>query len=473
MKLASVVWVGVGLTLSACVPKVLKHLHSTARRRLALIQQVTVLLNPRFGLDHTMCAILKTLHRHYRASSCLAVLTDPDSGENFLYHFKGDDYTRVTCAVDAAPEFVQRLKSLPPAEAVFCSARKGRFRAYNTQTQAVSTEGREQCQKLAGVLSAAMLLSAPMFCSEGIMGRAFVLSNRSSSFDESDIELLLQITRQLQPVVDNIRLVDSMAADAAEHERQRIARDLHDSVIQPYIGLQMGLASLRQKLDRQSDVRGDLDHLIEMSTEVTGDLRQMVRSIREGKRIANENHLDRSLVSAVQRFAKRYAQATGIAVEVASIGEIEVCERLTSEMFHMVVEGLSNIRRHTRAQNALVRLQIEQGCLVLEIENEASCKQNPTYGQAASSRAYTRGRKVPVGWSPSATSATQSEVLNAGSASGHMTTTLVSPPSVALPSIAPLFKPRSIEGRAIALCGRAYVQTGSNGQTVVRVEIPL
>jgi signal transduction histidine kinase len=48
------------------------------------------------------------------------------------------------------------------------------------------------------------------------------------------------------PVLHNIILVDQLASDAANAERQRIAFDLHDRVIQSYVGLQMGSEAVRQ-----------------------------------------------------------------------------------------------------------------------------------------------------------------------------------------------------------------------------------
>jgi signal transduction histidine kinase len=45
------------------------------------------------------------------------------------------------------------------------------------------------------------------------------------------------------PIIDNIRLVDQFTA-AADTERKRMAHDLHDGIIQLYIGLQMGLLPL-------------------------------------------------------------------------------------------------------------------------------------------------------------------------------------------------------------------------------------
>src|SRR5258705_8980686 len=84
--------------------------------------------------------------------------------------------------------------------------------------------------------------------------RLFDNRKSRSRFSEADIRFLSQVVESVMPAIENIRLVDRLASDAAEHERKRIALDLHDTTIQPFIGLKMGLSAIRQRLDR-----GDVD----------------------------------------------------------------------------------------------------------------------------------------------------------------------------------------------------------------------
>ena len=75
-------------------------------------------------------------------------------------------------------------------------------------------------------------------------------------------KLCTPLIEHVTPVLENIRLVDRLASEAAEYERQRIARDIHDGMIQPYIGLQLGLAAIRQKIERgNNDVGHDVREL--------------------------------------------------------------------------------------------------------------------------------------------------------------------------------------------------------------------
>src|SRR5215831_14923901 len=180
------------------------------------------------------------------------------------------------------------------------------------------------------------------------------------------------------PTIDNIRLVDRLASDAAEAERRRIARDLHDSVIQPYIGLQMGLAAIHKKLARYREAGPeDVERLLALTNDGIADLRHYLGELQaNGAR--DSGLLPGGLLPAVQRFTKKFAEATGIAVHVEAETALQVHDRLAAEVFQMVAEGLSNVRRHTRSAQATVALTCCDQHLRLSIANDGATDSGPT-----------------------------------------------------------------------------------------------
>lgn len=76
------------------------------------------------------------------------------------------------------------------------------------------------------------------------------------------------------------------------------------------------------------------------------------------------------LASAVRRQASRFGQLFGIEVEVEVEGEMPVSRRIAGELFHIVAEGLSNVRRHTQARRAWISLRMASDLLILDIRNE-------------------------------------------------------------------------------------------------------
>lgn len=195
------------------------------------------------------------------------------------------------------------------------------------------------------------------------------------------------------PVLHNIILVDKLASEAADAERQRIALDFHDGVIQPYIGLQMGLESVREKLGRgEVDVTPDIERLMHLTRDEIVQLRCVVHDLKTGR-----ERID-GLLPAIQRYAHKFSAATGIQVQVQVGNAPHVNDRLTAEVFHIVTEGLSNIRRHTQAATASIALEQKDGNLIVTICNDGVdgavfCQFSP---RSITERATALGGRVHV-----------------------------------------------------------------------------
>jgi signal transduction histidine kinase len=164
--------------------------------------------------------------------------------------------------------------------------------------------------------------------------------------------------------MENIRLIDNLASDAAEQERRRIAADIHDSVIQPYLGLQFGLSALDQKLEAgNTSIRNDVQELLELTNQELVELRRFIWGLRAGEERADV------LLPAIERFAERFSVVTGIKVDVEARGKVKVNDRLAADVFQIVAEGLSNVRRHAFCRDARVEISCKNSSLLLQIKN--------------------------------------------------------------------------------------------------------
>jgi signal transduction histidine kinase len=252
------------------------------------------------------------------------------------------------------------------------------------------------------------------------MGRLYVCGS-PNRFDNLAMDFVLQLLDHITPLMENVRLVDNLASDAAEQERHRIARDIHDSVIQPYVGLQLGIAALAQKLrNGNTNVVANVEELLELTNQELVEMRSYVRGLQ-----AAEDRRD-VLLPAINRFVTRFASVTGIHVDVKTHGKVEVNDRLAAELFQIVAEGLSNVRRHALCNEAGVEIACDGGKLMLQIKNRRP------------------GRTGD---------------LNPNGAGNHNEQTL--------------FTPRSIAERAALLGGETKVSIDENNYTVVNVAIPL
>lgn len=372
----------------------------TLKRRLGLLKDVNTLANPRFGVDRTMSRLMEQVRRFFDADACVLIAESPGGGGHTMRRADRSDPERAVRAEATPPELAGRLLAFPTGLAVVYghSRRWGRSRtayhAYDVESHAHCCEGQPLAAALGAGFEAAALMSVPLRSIGGAGGRLYVTSSREGAFQASDLEFLLQVVAHFMPVVENIRLLDRLASDAAEVERQRIAHDLHDSVIQPYIGLQMGLTAIDRKLAAgETAVAADVRRLIAQIGKVIDGLRSYVRGLK------SPGDEESVLLASMRRFVDTYTETTGIDVELEVAGDLQLTDRLAAEVFQMVAEGLSNIRRHTQAMRALVLLGRRANNLVLRIEDEGVDGPAPSSftPHSIAERAAALGGRVLVG----------------------------------------------------------------------------
>jgi len=352
---------------------------ATLRKRLMFLKELSMVANPRFGVDRTIRHMLRRLLDFYRADYCFLLLGA--TGMKLTFYCLGKEGT----ATEIAPMRVREedqipvLDSLDPTTTVFlerASFWKNRpsYRSYDHRTHAIEELSPEAARAAADALNVRSFITVPLRYRERVRGRVLVGSTKAGAFDIEDAAFLQQAADHVLPLIENIRIVDHLASDAAEEERRRIARSVHDRVIQPYLGLQLGLKALQQELsptpngtspDSPNKAMMMLEQLVTMTREGVNELRNYVGDLKE-------EHLEATpLVDSIRRFADKFESGTGIHVEVMDgAGGLAMNDRLAAEVFQMTAEALSNVHRHTASRNAKVQLRIVDGSLELRVEND-------------------------------------------------------------------------------------------------------
>ena len=390
------------------------------RDRLQLLKEITVVSNPRFGIDRILSAILDRLRSFYDANACLLIIqSKPNQTDSYqMYRVRRGGHS-----TGAAPPQITKVDVelfIPPINRNAIRYRdngRPRISLFDLNTRQLRPGDPGKAIAVASALETDDFLSLPISRRNETIGWLYIIGT-SERFDESAMDFLLQLMDHVTLLMENVQLVDSLASDAAEQERRRIARDIHDSVIQPYLGLQLGISALARKL--QSGNTGILDNveeLLDLTNHELAEMRRYVWGLR-----ANEERHD-VLLPSIHRYAGRFSAVTGIKVNVQSTGKIEVNDRISAELFQIVAEGLSNVRRHALCDDASIHMACLDGHLILEIKNR---------------------RPQPA----------------ERNGDGHANQTR-------------LFRPRSIAERVELLGGETEVTVDENNYTVVRVSLPL
>lgn len=153
------------------------------------------------------------------------------------------------------------------------------------------------------------------------------------------------------------------ALRATEAERQRISRELHDDIAQRLATLVLSVRRLAEEDDH--DARQVLGEAVRSDVIDTSDaVRLMARALRPPE-------LEEvGLALAIQAHARRVREATGfdVVTELEAVGEL-LDETRSLAVYRIVQEALSNAKRHSGADGAVVRLASEGGRVVAEVED--------------------------------------------------------------------------------------------------------
>jgi signal transduction histidine kinase len=258
---------------------------------------------------------------------------------------------------------------------------------HSTEKYLEITEG------IANFLEVKSLASLPLFLKEKLIGRLFIGTERHN-FTQSDLEFVLQISGQVIPIIENIRLLDDLASKSAERERVKISRDLHDSTVQPYLGLKFKLESILRKVSPEEHIYDEVNELVGMVSKSVTDLRGYISTLKE-----ESVEREPMLINAVKRQAAQFMKYHSLKVDIDAPENLQIPDRLAAEVFQMVSEGLSNINRHTRSDYAFIKISIEHGSLILIIENNNSgvnAPAQPFYPKSLAGRAKALGGKLTI-----------------------------------------------------------------------------
>jgi PAS domain S-box-containing protein len=181
---------------------------------------------------------------------------------------------------------------------------------------------------------------------------------------EIDMSFLRAMADQATSAVDYGRLLHASKEKVALEERQRLARDLHDSVSQAVYGIALGARSAKELLSKDpAQVQEPLEYVLRLSEAALAEMRALIFELRpealerEGLSGALKHH------TAVLR--ARY----GIAVEESLSGEPVTTWESKQALYRIAQEALHNAGRHARATRVRVVLSQDDSQVLLEIED--------------------------------------------------------------------------------------------------------
>ncbi len=197
-------------------------------------------------------------------------------------------------------------------------------------------------------------------------GYMLLLDPNPNSSRHAAVGFLLGLSRYVGPALYNIYLTGRLRSRAGAVERARVARQLHDGVIQSLISLEMQIDVLR----RHEGVTSD--HVAAELQRIQLLLRQEVLTLRElMQQMTPVNIAPKQLLDFLAYTVDKFRRDTGIAATFTSIlEEVTLPPRVSTEVARILQEALANIRKHSGARNVLVRFEAARGNWKLIVDDD-------------------------------------------------------------------------------------------------------
>lgn len=211
-------------------------------------------------------------------------------------------------------------------------------------------------------------LGVPIVVRDQVFGNLYLTEKTTGpEFTDVDEELVIGLAAAAGVAVENARLSALVAESALAEERQRIARDLHDTVIQRIFATALSLQGSLHLVGDDSDattarIEAAIDDLDETVTTIRSTIFALDDRDRSGRGV-------RDRILAV---GHESTGALGFAPRIVFDGPVDATadDSIADDVVATLREALSNVARHAGASAVNVRLEVEDTALVLTVVDD-------------------------------------------------------------------------------------------------------
>lgn len=210
------------------------------------------------------------------------------------------------------------------------------------------------------------LMLLPLIAPSGHWVGLLVVGSRASRGLNRTVERDVQtIAAQVALTLDNMRLVARAKETGKLQERQRMAREIHDTLAQGFTSIVMHLEAAEQSLGNDNAITQlHLDQARQTARDSLGQARRVVDDLRP------ELLESAPLHEAIERVVRQWQTQTNIDTQFNTTGEIQPLHpEVEVTLLRGIQEALANVRKHARATLVSVTLSYLTNNVILDIED--------------------------------------------------------------------------------------------------------
>ncbi len=209
--------------------------------------------------------------------------------------------------------------------------------------------------------------SVPLFASKHKIGILNVLSAQSQELSDSNLQLLYTIGDMLGIAIERARLFGQSHQMGIIEERNRLARELHDTLAQDLTAISLKLETISALWD--SDQPDKLQSILQQTQDLTRrSLEEARRSVLDLRATPLE---DRSLVEALEQLLQQANKDGGVAVHFEVVGTYRALPmRKETGIYRIAQEAINNVLKHAAAAQLVLSIAYQPEYLELSIQDD-------------------------------------------------------------------------------------------------------
>jgi signal transduction histidine kinase len=213
------------------------------------------------------------------------------------------------------------------------------------------------------------ILAAPLRRGGTTIGTLAVGGRSDRAHGVDDVETLSSLATQAAIAIENARLQLELREHAIRDERERIAGEIHDGLAQVlgYVNTKSQAVEGLLEAGRLDEARVQMSELAAAARSIYVDVREAILGLTS-QTLANDD-----LVGQVRAYAVRFAEASKLATRVETDPATSwptLPPQVRVEVFGIVREALTNVRKHAAAGRVTIRLATEDDGLIVEVADD-------------------------------------------------------------------------------------------------------
>jgi signal transduction histidine kinase len=199
------------------------------------------------------------------------------------------------------------------------------------------------------------LLAVPIHSKTGVFGNLYLADEEGKEFNSREEETLVRFAALSAVAIENARLHQQVKALAITEERERIAREMHDSLAQVlgYVNTKAQAAKVLLATNQIGKASAQLEQMASASRAAYADVREGILSLRTSL------EPDRSLADTLREYLTVWQEQSGVQAELDAgrMDGASLSDLAEVQLLRIVQEALANVRKHADATQVQVTME--------------------------------------------------------------------------------------------------------------------